>query len=95
MEFFQSNEVIMLLTSALITGLVQISKKIGINPFLALAVLSIIASGVYEILVLRLSSELNQAWTLETLQIAAVANLIYNILKPLIPALKKMIPKME
>lgn len=71
------NEVTLLLFGGLVSAIVQVAKKLGINPMVMLAGVSVIAAGTYEVAVLRLSEEVLQNWGFIAIQIAATANLVY------------------
>ena len=75
------NEVTLLLFGGLVSAIVQVAKKLGINPMVMLAGVSVIAAGTYQVAVLRLSEEVLQNWGFIAIQIAGTANLIYAGIK--------------
>ena len=90
MDVTQLNEVTLVLVSGVVAGLVQLAKMLKVNAFLLLAVFSFIATGIYYSIVLYYTQTQVENWGFAMLQIAATANLVYNLLKKIY---EKMVSK--
>ncbi len=85
--YFDS-EIALLLIGALVSFLVQLCKKYGANPLVALGVISVGMAFAWAALTHFYSPEIISDLTAFAVRVAGMSSLLYNILKSFAPSVK-------
>ena len=71
----------------IVTFMVQLAKRKGVNPMFALAAFSVLVSGLYFVVMNYVPQQMMDEAVLLLLAVAGGANLLYNVLKGYFPSL--------